>query len=341
VKTLLVLLILVSGASAWGRVANNSFLKGRKYAPLSQKSVLPKVVPKPTPKPIRAAPVVTQKVVTPLTVPVPLPRPKIEQTEAPANIVPNLIAPVPVTMSPSLAMSRAAPATTNDPGPFGTPTPATTKDSEVVTAAPDTTVNTASVPTINDLPNCRYRTDCWKNLSLSQEIKKIVANIRYVNGLHDTKIDPRYMLCTGYRESTFNPGAVSGSNAKGIFQVIPSTGKAALRQGSKLPGFSGKSWNDFSRDMVHSSLAQTEISLLVLRMKVREGASSRILSGSGTIEDYKDLAWRYIGKTNSRYSLTYRSHITSCFTCLRGVSDSNINNGEPSNTIKNCLAKAK
>jgi hypothetical protein len=340
VKTLLVLLILVSGASAGARVANNTFLKGRKYAPLSQKSVsLPKVVPTPTPRPVQEKPVITQNVITPITAPIPVPRPKIESQTT--SVIPKLIAPVPVTMSPSVARTRSTPPVMNDPGPFGVTTPATPKSGETVTSTPEATVQTASAPTLNDLPNCRYRTDCWKNVSLSEEIKKIVANIRYVNGLHDTKIDPRYMLCTGYRESTFNPGAVSSSNAMGIFQVIPSTGKAALRQGSKLPGYTGKSWTEFSRNMVHSSLAQTEISLLVLRMKVREGASSRILSGSGSIADYKDLAWRYVGKTNTNYSLTYRSHITNCFTCLRGISDSNINNGEPSSTIKNCLAKAK
>jgi hypothetical protein len=338
VKTLLILILSIISASAWARVSNNTFVKGRTYAPLSASlKPQPKPVPKPQPKPAPVVvPVVTPAVVAPAvvsegkvdpTIVAPIPRTRPPELLHTAVVDDAVIPPTPAVMSPGLVDRRQGNTTNGG---------ADDAVSSVVADPP-----AAPTMTINDIPNCRYSTDCWKNVALSQEIKKVVANVRYVNDLHDTKIDPRYMLCTGYRESTFNPGAVSGANAKGLFQVIPSTGKAALRIGSKLQGFSNKSWTEYARDMVHSTLAQTEISFLVLKMKVREGASSRILDGSASVADYKDLAWRYIGKTGTNYSLNYRNHVTNCYSCLKGLSDSKINSGEPSETIKNCLKKAK
>jgi hypothetical protein len=198
---------------------------------------------------------------------------------------------------------------------------------------------TPQTTTIYDLSGCRYGTVCWRNLSLTNKIKKIVANVDYVNQLHGSKIDPRYMLCTGWRESTFNPGARGADGEKGMFQVMAATGRGALRYGPKLPGFKNMSSADYMNKMVNSTLAQTELSFLTLEMKVKEGASSRILSGGASVADYKDLARRYNGSGSK--AVHYSNKISSCFSCLRekipNVHASTINEGN----TKSCLNRAK
>lgn len=184
-----------------------------------------------------------------------------------------------------------------------------------------------------DLNGCRYGRNCWSNKGLSQKIQKIVANVEYINSLHDSKIDPRYFLCTGWRESTFNPGALGAAGEKGMFQVMTATGRAALRYGPKvLPK------DNYMTAMVNSTLAQTELSFLTLKMKVNEGASSRVLTGNGSIQDYWGLARRYNGAGPK--AERYASKVTSCMSCMR-TSFPNIHGAVNESKAKSCLNRAK
>lgn len=191
----------------------------------------------------------------------------------------------------------------------------------------------AETTTVFDIPNCRYRQNCWKGKGLSQKIQKIVSNVETINRLHGAKLDPRYLLCTGYRESTFNPGAVGSQNEKGMFQVMPDTGAGALRYGPKvLPKA------NYMTQMAKSTLAQTELSFLTLKMKVAEGASARTLNGNGTIEDYKNLARRYNGDGPAAYR--YAAAVSKCHSCMRS-SFPNISGAVNESKALTCLNKAK
>lgn len=186
-----------------------------------------------------------------------------------------------------------------------------------------------------DIPNCRYGRNCWKGKGLSQQIQKIVANVEYINSLHKAQLDPRYLVCTGWRESTFNPGAVGAAGERGMFQVMAGTGRAALGYGPKvLPKA------NYMTKMVNSTLAQTELSYLTLKMKVAEGASARTLNGSGSVQDYRNLARRYNGAGPRAHR--YAAAIADCFDCMR-KSFPNIKGSTPVNESKarQCLAKAK
>lgn len=188
---------------------------------------------------------------------------------------------------------------------------------------------------VNDIPNCRYGRDCWKGKGLAQRIQKIVSNVEQINSLHGAKLDPRYLLCTGYRESTFNPGAVGAQGEKGMFQVMRGTGIGALGYGPKvLPK------SNYMTNMVHSTLAQTELSFLTLKMKVAEGASARTLRGNGSLEDYRDLARRYNGTGPA--AQRYARAVTNCLSCMRSSFPS-ISGTSAVNESKarSCLNKAK
>lgn len=190
-------------------------------------------------------------------------------------------------------------------------------------------------PTVNDIPNCRYGANCWRGKGLSQQIQKIVSNVEHINSLHKAKLDPRYLVCTGWRESTFNPGAVGAQKEKGMFQIMPATGRAALGYGPKVLPKSG-----YMDKMVKSTLAQTELSFLTLKMKVAEGASARTLNGNGSVQDYRNLARRYNGAGPA--AERYANAVASCFDCMRRSFPS-IKGSTPVNESKarQCLNKAK
>lgn len=185
-----------------------------------------------------------------------------------------------------------------------------------------------------DLTQCYYGKICWNGVSFSSRVKKIVSNVEFINSLHNAKLNPRYLLCTGWRESTFNPGALGGVKEKGLFQVRPSTGKAALRYGPKLPGFKDMSSSQYMEKMVNSTLAQTELSFLTLKMKIVEGAPSSVLNGTGSVADYKALAKRYNGGSEK-----YARAISNCYSCLLTAMPSTTSFTESS--VKSCLNKAK
>ncbi|MCB9072238.1 MAG: transglycosylase SLT domain-containing protein [Bdellovibrionaceae bacterium] len=154
--------------------------------------------------------------------------------------------------------------------------------------------------------------------------------------MHGSQVNPRYFLCTGWKESRFNPGAVGSNGDKGMFQVMPATGKAALRYKSLIPGFQNMSGQQFMSKMVNSTLAQTELSYLTLKMKVAEGVSKRVLDGTGSVNDYQTLAYRYNGQ--GPRARRYSRHISMCYSCLLHAmpNTSEFN----SNSVENCLGKA-
>lgn len=211
------------------------------------------------------------------------------------------------------------------------------KTAEIKTAsAPQTTTVTTETkesPTILDLSGCSYGKTCWKNKGLAQKVEKIISNVEHINKLHGAHLDPRYMLCTGWRESTFNPGARGADGEKGMFQIMNGTGRAALKYGPKVLPKDG-----YMDKMVNSTLAQTELSFLTLKMKVNEGASSRVLSGDGSIKDYWGLARRYNGA--GRKAERYATKITSCLKCMRDTFPQ-LHGAVNESKVTKCLNKAK
>jgi hypothetical protein len=210
------------------------------------------------------------------------------------------------------------------------------------TAKPATTTNL----NLYDMRGCKYgkgystNEHCYKSMSIPDRANRILWAVDYVNRLHQTKFDARYMLCTGYRESNFNPGARGADGERGMFQVMKATGKAALRYGSKLPEFSKMGSEDYMTRMASSTIAQVELSFLTLEMKLTEDGNknrkSRIMSGSGTVEDFRYMAGRYNGGgANS----VYAKRISNCYSCMRGKIQANTTKVDSS--IKTCLDKAK
>lgn len=205
---------------------------------------------------------------------------------------------------------------------------------------------------IYDMNGCTYKrtgyaqdTKCYGSLSVKQKVKKVMEAVNYVNRLHGTKFDGRYMLCTGYRESSFSPGAKGADGERGMFQVMTATGKAALGYGVELPEFKNMSKDNYLNKMVNSTVAQVELSFLVLKMKLAEDAAksgtgkirqSKIMAGEGSVDHYRSLAGRYNGGgTNS----TYAKKISSCYSCLRGQMTATT--VDISSGAQSCLGKAK
>lgn len=203
-------------------------------------------------------------------------------------------------------------------------------------APPSPAAGSTTRPDTFDMTNCAYRRgsgDCWSGKGLSQRIEKVVQNVAEVNRLHGANLDPRYMLCTGWKESHFNPGALGAAGEKGMFQIMNSTGRAALRLGPRvLPA------SDFMTRMVNSSLAQTELSFLVLKMKVNEGASARTLSGNASVQDYWGLARRYNGAGPA--AERYANKVTDCLRCLREAFPT-ITGAVNESRARTCLRKAQ
>jgi hypothetical protein len=125
-----------------------------------------------------------------------------------------------------------------------------------------------------------------------------------------------------------------------MFQVMKATGKAALRYGPKLPEFSKMGSEDYMKRMATSTAAQVELSFLTLEMKLTEDGNksrkSRIMSGSGTVEDFRYMAGRYNG---GGYNSVYAKRIANCYSCLRGKVKANAKSVDSS--IQTCLNKAK
>lgn len=191
----------------------------------------------------------------------------------------------------------------------------------------------ANKPATFDLSGCRYRMTCWREKGLSQKMQKIIENVNYINKIHGANLDPRYLLCTGWRESTYNPGAVGGQGEKGMFQVMNATGRAALNYGPKILPKA-----DYMNKMVNSTLAQTELSFLTLKMKVNEGASARCIEGGASLSDYRNLARRYNGAGPA--AERYANAIQSCLSCMR-TSFPSLSGALNESKARTCLNKAK
>ncbi|MBY0384768.1 hypothetical protein K2X05_06375 [bacterium] len=225
---------------------------------------------------------------------------------------------------------------------------ARTQDLDTKSTAKETPT---TAPSLYDMRGCTYargsasNSKCYKSMSTVDRAKRIMSAANYVNKLHNTKFDGRYMLCTGYRESNFNPGAKGADGERGMFQVMTATGKAALRYGVVLPEFKGMSGETYMTKMANSTIAQVELSFLVLKMKLTEDAANsgvgqtrqkRIMSGEGSVDHYRSLAGRYNG---GGYNSVYAKRISSCYSCLRGKIAANATSF--GTEIQTCLNKAK
>lgn len=213
-------------------------------------------------------------------------------------------------------------------------------------AEPSTTA-----PHLYDMRGCTYKRgsvdpDCYGSMSTTDRARRIMHAVNYINRLHETRFDGRYMLCTGYRESTFNPGARGADGERGMFQVMRATGRAALRYGVELEGFKNMGSEDYMNNMANSTVAQVELSFLVLKMKLAEAAAAsstvgrtlqtRIMSGNGSVDHYRSLAGRYNG---GGYNSTYARRISACYSCLRGKMSATATN--IGREIQPCLNQAK
>jgi hypothetical protein len=222
--------------------------------------------------------------------------------------------------------------------PTKAPKKETTEQAEVAPAK--------TAPSIYDMRGCTYgrgsatNSKCYKSMSTVDRAKRIMTAVNYVNKIHKTQFDGRYMLCTGYRESNFNPGAKGADGERGMFQVMKATGKGALRYGVELPEFKGLGSETYMTKMANSTVAQVELSFLVLEMKLIEDGNkerrSRIMSGQGTVADYQYLAGRYNGGGTKS---VYAKRISSCYSCLRGKMATNATSIDSG--IQSCLNKAK
>ena len=104
---------------------------------------------------------------------------------------------------------------------------------------------------------------------------------------------------------------------------------------------------NYMNRMANSTVAQVELSFLVLKMKLHEdcnggrdapacGRRTKIMSGRGETDDYRRLAGKYNG---GGYGSTYAKRISSCYSCLRGKMSATATN--IGTEIQTCLNKAK
>ncbi len=214
------------------------------------------------------------------------------------------------------------------------------------TAAP------AGTPNLFDMRGCTYgrgsstSSNCYGSMSTVNRARRIMNAVNYINRLHETQFDGRYMLCTGFRESNFNPGARGADGERGMFQVMTATGRAALRYGVELPDFKQMNSENYMNRMANSTIAQVELSFLVLKMKLAEAAAgssttgrtlqTRIMSGNGSVDHYRTLAGKYNG---GGYNSTYARRISTCYNCLRGKMTASATN--IGTEIQSCLNQAK
>jgi hypothetical protein len=202
-----------------------------------------------------------------------------------------------------------------------------------------------------DLTDCHYNTYCWANRRAEQikaHMKKIIANVAFLNRLHGTTLDARYLLCTGWRESSYNPGALGGAGERGMFQVMIDTAAGSLKAyPPKLQEFKDYSRKPevYLRKMVNSTLAQTELSFSVLQEKAKilknNGLNSdAIFKGHASVAVYRRLAVRYNG--SGPKAEHYGQAISECLSCLRdrhGLPD--VTKDFNYTSVDGCLAKAK
>lgn len=209
-----------------------------------------------------------------------------------------------------------------------------------------------STPGLYDMRGCTYgrgsttASRCYGSMSTVDRARRIMNAVNYINRLHETHFDGRYMLCTGYRESNFNPGARGADGERGMFQVMTATGRGALRYGVELPEFDRMNSENYMTRMANSTVAQVELSFLVLKMKLAEAAAAsstvgrtlqtRIMSGNGSVDHYRTLAGKYNG---GGYNSTYARKISSCYSCLRGKMSATATN--IGTEIQSCLNQAK
>ncbi len=217
----------------------------------------------------------------------------------------------------------------------------------------ETTAPPQANASLYDMRGCEYgknsttNSKCYKSMSTRDRARRIMTAVNYVNKLHGTKFDGRYMLCTGWRESNFNPGAKGAAGERGMFQVMRDTGYGAIKYGVELPEFESMTGEQYMTNMKNSTVAQVELSFLVLKMKLSENiktsacqnakaARKEIMGGSGTDSNYQNLAGCYNGAgTNS----TYAKRVKSCLSCLRTKMSPTAT--DMGTEIEPCLAKAK
>ncbi len=237
--------------------------------------------------------------------------------------------------------------------PANLTTQQTTPAAPAAAATPAASASTTPAPVntrLYDMSRCTYsrgsgsNSSCYGTLSTTARATRIMNAAHYVNRLHGTSFDGRYMLCTGYRESNFNPGARGAAGERGMFQVMRDTARGALRYDARLEEFKDMGTDTYLDKMRNSTVAQVELSFLVLKMKLMEDADNttgrnrrtRIMGGTGTTDDYRRLAGRYNG---GGYGSTYASKISSCYSCMRGqISATATTVGS---NIQSCLNRAK
>lgn len=203
--------------------------------------------------------------------------------------------------------------------------------------------------TFSDCNETRYE-EPWKSMTTMQRARRMVANVRYVNSLHDMQVDPRYFLCTGYRESKFNPNAANcGSTAEGMFQVLDGTAEEAIgRYDSKVYGFTDYGWRDYKNNMAKSSVAQAELSLMVIMIKASRIDRSEMLRdiSKASVEGYAEVANSYFGLYRPGHKLynasqNYKNAIKGCYECVVGiVPDNGVIPDDKEDATTACLEKA-
>lgn len=258
------------------------------------------------------------------------------------------------TSGGEVVSGEIAPAPENIPVPL----PPIDRNRTPRTEAPATTT---SLNDIIDCPSCQFPS-CnnnrypvsWQNQSRLQRAQKIHRHVETINQMHNIRVDPRFLICMAYRESTFNPLAANcqaGATAAGMYQVTDATAVDSVRSNnlrSRLPGYTGLNGEQYKRRMAQSSLAQTEMAIMTLMLKAELVDEEDFLRNSGTasMNDYSKIARAYYGlfrEGQSHYaaSIRYRDAIMSCYRCLNegGMA----RNGTVSNTrsFEGCLQRAK
>jgi len=192
---------------------------------------------------------------------------------------------------------------------------------------PNNNQNPPPRTSLYDISNCTYHAlggrACWPNRTAGEIktiMKKIIANVAVINGLHKTQVDPRYLLCSGYRESRFDPGVRGSQGERGMFQVMKETAVTSLKQGPMIPEF--KNYRNqpetYLTRMANSSLAQTELAYLVLTVKAKDLGTATyndIFLGRGSVERYRQMAVRYNG--GGTQAQAYGNAVSNCLRCMR------------------------
>ncbi len=199
------------------------------------------------------------------------------------------------------------------------------------------TTSTKSAPAPISQPqnviNCNntvYRTprqgsqknSCLRTMSVNQRANLVMKDVSHINQLRSGfNLDPRFSACIAYRESHMHPNAKGGTPDWGMYQVIDSTGRAALKRNNPVtPGFSQHryNWVQYRDNMLRSTLAQADLHHSVLFEKARENnLIGPVNSLTTSVSVYQTLATRYNG--GGPRARHYGSRIASCYRSMLSV----------------------